>query len=199
MMFSGGMPMSLAITEAVRMLSPVSMYVLIFIASCRTFTVRAAESFSLSIIPITHSVRPFNDTAIAVCPLLSRNSMASYVPGLASILLVNRHLRLPIWMAFPPTVQLTPVPVSAEKSSTCINGRSSPSPMPYSAALARMALARGCSLPFSAQAAKKRMFSRVLLLTALVVVPLFSVRSSLIVLQHEEEVGDDKWLFIVLS
>mmetsp|Transcript_4217 Transcript_4217/g.11656 ORF Transcript_4217/g.11656 Transcript_4217/m.11656 type:complete len:444 (-) Transcript_4217:906-2237(-) len=75
--------------------------------------------------------------------------------------LESRERRLPMWTLWPRTTHLTPLPVSAVKSSTGASGRKRPSPMPCSAALAKMPLARGCSLPCSAHAAKNRTFSSV--------------------------------------
>mmetsp|Transcript_1415 Transcript_1415/g.1911 ORF Transcript_1415/g.1911 Transcript_1415/m.1911 type:complete len:330 (+) Transcript_1415:2451-3440(+) len=152
----GFMPMDDAIDRAVVRLSPVNMYTLILKIFSKTCTVVAASSFALSMRPITASVFPLTHNTTAVCPLFSRNSIASNVPGRAEMEFASIHFLFPIFTVIPSTVHLIPLPISFEKSATAARRLTSSSafPIPYSFAFCMIPFARGCSLPFSALAAR---------------------------------------------
>mmetsp|Transcript_3545 Transcript_3545/g.6872 ORF Transcript_3545/g.6872 Transcript_3545/m.6872 type:complete len:220 (-) Transcript_3545:54-713(-) len=161
---SSEIPIFFAITRAVRMLSPVSMYTSMPRTFWSTFIVAAASFFSLSIKPKTASVSPSTDTTTAVSPLFSKYSIALNVPLRGVIWLSSILLLFPICTVRPSTTHLTPMPVSLTKSSAGISrlpfGFSVElEKIPMSSALARIPFARGCSLPCSAQAARNMTFS----------------------------------------
>ncbi len=137
-----------AMTAAVRRLSPVN--IMMSMPIPRSSLIACTDvSLRTSATPTIPATRPSTEMIMAVLPspssLLSPSSMPSTSTPLASI-----SARLPINSSFPRTEARTPLPVMDSNLSAF--GMVTPGPD----ARRTMASPRGCSDPFSAEAARRR-------------------------------------------